>query len=734
MEYFAHSKDGLKQAKWQKLTDHLDNVAELASCFAGSFGAGEWGRAAGALHDLGKYSQGFQERLLGGPPVDHSSAGAQEAITLFGKDAGKLLAYVLAGHHGGLPDGVKSGGPCLEDRLTKVVADYQAFPPELVAGLTLPNPPLKPEPGRAGFRLSFFVRMLFSCLVDADFLDTEDFKDPKRASWRGGRPTLNELNDRLQAHLVGLRARAAESPLNARRNTILDACEQAAAAEPGLFSLTVPTGGGKTISSLAFALGHALKRELTRIIYAIPYTSIIEQNAAVFSNILGEDAVLEHHSNLPQPRDGSPDDDPAWRRNRLATENWDAPLVVTTNVQLFESLFSNRSSGCRKLHNIARSVIILDEAQMLPREALLPCLEALRALVDDYGCTVVMCTATQPALSDADTLRQAAIRPREIAPDPPQLYRDFQRVEVVQEGRIEDARLADHLAGTEQVLAIVNTRRHARELFLRLRQVLGPEVAQGTYHLSALMYPGHRTRKLDQIRDALKKGDPCRVVSTQLVEAGVDLDFPVVWRALAGIDSIAQAAGRCNREGKLKAKGEVHVFEPETGLPKGSQRAPAQEARTILRNFNDILSLEAVDKFFENLFWQQKHLLDDRDILARLERAPGKLRFPFAEVAKEFRCFDSPGEAVMVCPDNKKREKIIAGLRYSHQPGRFLRQAQPYTVQLYPQELAMLEKSGEVERIGPGLFTVLVNQDLYDDDLGLVIDRSGQIEVDNLVY
>ncbi len=732
MEYYAHTKDGQGQESWQKLDDHLDRVAELAAGFAASFGADEWGQAAGRLHDLGKYSQAFQDRLRGGPRVDHATAGAQEAHARLGPQAGKLLAYAIAGHHGGLPDGISSSRPSLEKRLEKKdLPNYRHFPPDLVAGLTLPRPQLRTKNVPAGFRIGFFVRMVFSCLVDADYLDTERFVDPDKAAWRGGRPTLDQLHDRLQSYLLGLRAMAGDAPLNVRRNEILDACLMQAKASPGFFSLTVPTGGGKTISSLAFALGHARKHELKRIVYAIPYTSIIEQNAKVFRDILGDEAVLEHHSNLPQPEDEAQDEDAAWQRNRLAAENWDAPVVVTTNVQLFESLFANRPSRCRKLHNLAQSVIILDEAQMLPREVLLPCIEALRALVDDYGATVVMCTATQPALSDAEVFRDAAIRPRELSPNPGQLYEDFRRVELIREGPMDDAALVARLAEQDRVLCIVNTRRHARELFVKLRQKVDPE---GTHHLSALMYPGHRARKLDEIRDALKKGHPCRVVSTQLVEAGVDLDFPVVWRALAGIDSIAQAAGRCNREGFLDEKGRVHVFEPEDGKLPPSLRAPAEEARDVLRNCEDALSLEAVARFFANLFWRQEGLLDSKKIVTLMDEGWTKGNIPFAEVARNFGLFDNPGEAVLVCPDMTLREKIIAGLTYGSTPGLYLRQAQPYTVQLYPHELDLLEKAGDLIRVGEGMFPVLTNLSLYDDDLGLVSDRSGWLDPEKSIF
>jgi len=723
MDFYAHSKEGAPPDGWQPLEKHLKNVADLAQNMAQAFGAGPWARAEGLLHDLGKGTQGFQQRLRGGPAVDHSSAGAQEALSRFGPKIGRLLAYAIAGHHGGLPDGVNGETNDLASRLGKTLPSLLAHPSCELAAVGLDQLPLKPG-GTRGFTLSFFVRMVFSCLVDADYLDTEAFMDPGRSLQRPAHPVLPELATRLDDFLQGLAAKANHAPLNQRRNEILRACLAAAAKPPGVFSLTVPTGSGKTISSLAFALKHALAHGQHRIIYTIPYTSIIEQNAAVFRGILGETAVLEHHSNIPVPDQTDAKGYEAYQRARLACENWDAPVVVTTNVQLFESLFSNRPSRCRKLHNIAGSVIVLDEAQMLPREALLPCLEALGELARNYGCSVLLCTATQPAFNDADTFRKAKLEPREVAPEPRTLQEQFRRVEVVKHQQaMDNLDLAQALAQERQVLCIVNTRRQARELFEELRGLAGGE---SLYHLSALMYPAHRSQKLAEIKNALHEGRPCRCVSTQLVEAGVDVDFPVVWRAMAGLDSIAQAAGRCNREGLMPGLGQLHVFEPTAGLPIPSLRAPAEEGRMIMRNFDDPLSLEAVRAFFENLFWRHKDLLDKENVVPLLAEGAKDLQFQFAEAAEKFRCFDSPGEAVLVCREEQLREKIIDGLRHSPHPGVFARKAQPYTVQLYPNQLAALYERGAIERVGEGLFPVLTALELYDDDLGLMVNLAKQ--------
>jgi len=570
--FYAHSLEGKPPSEWQPLEEHLKNVAEIARSFAESFSAGDWGYLAGLWHDIGKYSDEFQ-KMLGTEEgsdahietkfrrIDHSTAGAKHAhISL--KDKGKLLAYAIAGHHAGLLDG-KSNDACLYNRLMKEnIPDYSSCPEHILNTKSLGDLPFAlnvHNPKRFGFQISFFIRMIYSCLVDADFLDTEVFMGREKSSWRKGYPALHELDAKLGFALKQLSASAPRTLINKHRAAILKNCLDAAELPQGLFSLTVPTGGGKTLSSLAFAIKHALKYNLKRIIYVIPYTSIIEQNAAVFRDILGENAVLEHHSNFePNEED---------HRSRLASENWDAPIIVTTNVQFFESLYRSKSSRCRKIHNIANSVVILDEAQMLPVPLLKPCLEVLRELSSAYRTSIVLCTATQPALSTTETFKDGLEGVREIASDPGKLYAEFKRVRVKKLPVISDDELADRLNEHKQVLCIVNTRGHARRIFERIR-----DGEEGCYHLSALMCPEHRTATLNKIRSALLDGSPCRVISTQLIEAGVDIDFPVVFRSAAGIDSIAQAAGRCNREGKLLEGGQVFVFLPEDGTLPGHFR------------------------------------------------------------------------------------------------------------------------------------------------------------------
>ena len=739
MEYFAHSLAGRPLDEWHRLEDHLRTVSELAGDFAATFGARDWGRMAGFLHDEGKYSPQFQQMIRGSLPdahcetkagrIDHSTPGAKSASRRWPDGPGRLLAYVIAGHHAGLPDGASTEESCLTKRLERSSADFSSpaspiptgepaddsqLPSTIAESLSLPFPIPQENPG---FRLSFFTRMLYSCLVDADFLDTERFVQPEKTDWRKGYPTLHHLDSLLMEHLRQLPSRVESNPVNAKRQEILQACLAAADWPPGFFSLTVPTGGGKTLSSLAFALRHALKHGLDRIIYVIPYTSIIEQNAAVFREILGDRAVLEHHCNFESTEEDM--------LSRLASENWDAPLVVTTSVQFFESLFAHRSSRCRKLHRIASSVVILDEAQMLPVELLRPCVEALRELTELYRTTVVFCTATQPALRANGTF-PGLTGIREIVPDPPALYATMRRVKIHRLPALENDELAERLRSHKQVLCVVNTRRHARQLYEHLRET------ERARHLSALMCPAHRSRVLDEIRFALASNAPCWVVSTQLVEAGVDVDFPVVYRAMAGVDSIAQAAGRCNREGKA-AEGEVLVFESaENPPPPGLLRQCAQEAAGVMRRHDDLLHPAAVEDYFQSLYWTKgRESLDKHRILASLEEGVRKLDFPFRRIGEEFRLIREDSRGVII-PWGEAGQKFIRELRSTLYPAQLLRSLQRYTVAVYPQEWAALNQAGALDLVH-GQFAVLLRPELYSPELGLQVEGLSSWKAEDFV-
>lgn len=733
--FFAHSTDNPDKSDWQSLVDHLSAVGELAADFANGFGCREYGRVAGLLHDLGKYTDRFQRRISGeGGPVDHATAGAQVAASRW-KQAHLLISYAIAGHHAGLANGLYRDNQTISDlkaRLAKQDLEplSERWRQEIMLPDVLPDPPLTLVREQIGFQSAFLIRMLFSCLVDADYLDTEAFyaRVAGNPTVRGKHPTLLELQAKLKAHLATL---PLEGPVNERRSHILNHAVGQAVEKPGLFSLTVPTGGGKTLTSLAFALQHALQHGMTRIIYVIPYTSIVEQNAAVFRDVLGDDAVLEHHSAFNDDARGAE----SKAKLRQAMDNWDAPVIVTTAVQFFESLFANRPSRCRKLHRIANSVVILDEAQTLPLKFLRPCMAAIDELARNYRCSLVLCTATQPALSRTD-FAGGFEHVRELAPEPARLYQELERVTVLEKGRMTNEDVVAVLKEHQQVLCIVNNRLQARELYN------GMSGESGTYHLTTLMCAKHRSLKLTEVRTALKAGKPCRLVSTSLIEAGVDVDFPLVLRAEAGLDAIAQAAGRCNREGRRpKEKSEVWIFQPEVAPPH-EMRDFVSATREVLRQEqyrSDPLSLAAIREYFGQLYWRKESGRDSRLGKGMLDEinACGLDNQPFEKIASEFRLIDSPLETVIVPFDDVAKDAIRA-LEFADNVGGIARRLQLYTVQVPRQALDALLRAGAVQSLRADRFgdqfRVLVNEDLYSRDVGLSWDNPVFMESGKLVW
>lgn len=705
--FYAHSLADLPKESWQTLDDHLTGVALMAREFADSFKAGDWGHTSGMGHDLGKYQPPFQKRLEGSKEaVDHSGPGARwihETI----KGYGKLIAYTILGHHGGMPDGISGTHRDLEERL-KTAADIRPCLPQ-TPQLPALKPPIRIQ---NGFQAAFFTRMLFSCLVDADFLDTERFLNPEKFHARSGTPPLRDLEHALTRHMQGFQA---NSPINEKRTEILKACLEAANKPPGLFSLTVPTGGGKTLASMAFALKHAGLNQLKRIIYVIPFTSIIEQNADVFRDVLGEKAIIEHHSNFaPDPEE---EDAQHLLAHRLASENWDAPVIVTTNVQFFESLFANKPSRCRKLHNIAGSVIILDEAQMLPPAYLEPCLAALKELTENYRASVVLCTATQPALEKGPHFEKG-LNPeyiREIIPDPFHFHDAFRRTKLTLLGDQSDQNIADAITTTEQALCIVNTRKRAADIFSLL------EEGENLFHLSARMCPAHRKQTLQAIRRCLHNKEACRVVATQLVEAGVDVSFPIVFREMAGLDSICQAAGRCNRNGEMEGLGQIQVFRPQDGKSPKMFRRNIAAAESALRQFpDDPFSPQAMHHYFKEAYWLSP-TLDEKDIMPSFEEGRKSLLFPFRTVAEKFRLIENAMQPVLV-PWDKDAQKLIEDLTRHPHPSTLLRKLQAYTVQIYPHEFRQLGEKGGIMMIN-GTYPALTGLDpWYSKKLGLVVD------------
>ena len=745
--HYAHSSASTAKQDWHLLAEHLIGTGERARSFLFALGHGDWGETVGRLHDLGKYSDEFQGRLEGGPPTNHSTAGAQEAMSRYGEKLGRMLAYCIAGHHAGLANGALHGRKTvLNDRISECLP---APDPVWRKEIDLPDlaPPVLRARGReqAGFCAAFFVRMLFSALVDADYLDTEAYfaKIEGLPHRRSGGPGIAELAERLEAHLTSLRTRAAPGRLNALRGEVLDHAISKAGRPKGVFSLTVPTGGGKTLTSLAFALDHAVRHGCSRVIYVIPYMNIVEQTAAVFRNALADgggdaDFIVEHHSNFDEGNVGGRE---AKEKLFLAMENWDAPIIVTTAVQFFESLFANRPSRCRKLHNIANSVVVLDEAQTLPLGLLKPCVSALEELTRNWGATVVLCTATQPALAESDGFSGGFEHVEELAPEPSRLYRELKRTRIVSVGVLSDSALAEQLVGTHQALCIVNTRRHARELYEALGSV------EGRRHLSTLMCAHHRSEVLQDVRGCLQAGAPVRLISTSLVEAGVDMDFPAVWRAEAGLESIIQAAGRCNREGRAGVA-DVYVFRPEDA---NGRRSPAEirqfadVARGVMRRFDDPSTLDAIKSYFTELYWDVRgeDALDARDILRSFREGLSTLDFNFDSVARDFRLIETLSRPVIVPYTGKSGNapspsEILHTLDEGARPGRVARRLQPHVVQVPPFVLTGLLAAGAVavfgeERYGDQ-FVLLTNEDLYDRRMGLCWDDPTFRDAEGLMY
>jgi CRISPR-associated endonuclease/helicase Cas3 len=723
--YYAHSGNQPDKSDWQLLSDHLQRVGNMAKENARCFDAGLLSEVAGLLHDIGKYTSAFQRRLEGGSRVDHATAGAQLAVKKWGQ-LGKILAYIVAGHHAGLANGLDEGNgrSTLKERLEKQIIELDkiwAKEIDLPNELTMPS--LKLRKNFDGFQMAFYIRMLFSCLVDADFIDTERFylglerKQPQR----GNGATLEELQACLNTYLEQFRHSNQghnSGKVNILRNEILDYARQQATLAPGLFTMTVPTGGGKTLSSMAFALDHALSKGMRRIIYVIPFTSIIEQNAEVFREVfsnLGDDVVLEHHSAFDDEK--FKDKEETKDKLRLAMENWDSPVVVTTAVQFFESLFADRTSKCRKLHNISSSVIILDEAQMLPLKLLRPTMAAIDELARNYHCSVVLCTATQPALL-AENIHNGFENVREIAPDPKRLYEEFERVSVEHIGEQTDNDLKQKLEQHPQILLIVNNRRHARALYEQL------EDHEGVYHLTTLMYARHRSAVLDEVRRRLKAGLSCKLISTSLIEAGVDVSFPVVMRAETGLDSVAQAAGRCNREGIWsKDESRVWVFTaPDWKVPTEIEEYAAGLRQVIRNHQGNLLAPDAIKSYFEDVYWRKGNQLDEKHILASLREHSAKLSFPFQNIARDYRLIESIMRPVII-PHNPVAEALVKQLRHAPFVGRIARGLQPYLVQVPQQALETLKRAGVVEVIQPDKFgdqfILLNNKDLYDESCGL---------------
>ena len=703
MKYIAHI-DG---ERIQTIKEHLEGTAKLAGEFAEKFGKQDWGYCCGMLHDIGKYSIDFQKRILGenNYRVDHSTAGARVCLEKGGKYS--FLEYCIAGHHAGLPNHGnnydESTDSTLSGRRLKKLSDYQAYQTEIEVPAINSMPIDLKRTVNPDFSLSVFMRMIYSCLVDADFLDTEAFmKEGKQG--RNSGENIEILFKKLENYISGWLKNQDIDTVNGRRTEILKNCLEMGKTEKGLFRLTVPTGGGKTVASLAFALRHALENKMDRIIYVIPYTSIIEQNAKVFRDILGEENVLENHCNVDY--ESSEELLPM----QLASENWDKPIVVTTNVQFFESLFANKSSKCRKLHNIANSVIIFDEAQMLPNDYLKPCIAMIEELVNNYQASAVLCTATQPALT---SFFHEGISAKELCPKMEEQFEFFKRTVFENVGVLTENDLIQRLEKEYQALCIVNTKKRAQRIYKQLE-------GEGVYHLSTSMYPKHRRRILREIRERLQKNKKCILISTSLVEAGVDLDFQSVYRELAGVDSMIQAAGRCNREGlRPEKESKVYIFQFEGKENVLGQRQQIDVAKSVITDNRDISDMESITQYFEMLYHIKGDSLDKKKILDEFRNK----RYNFAKVGKEFKLIEQNTKTIFINYETEANETLCL-LKERGFTRSGMRKASQYCITVYENEFNKLYGIGSIQPISEDIedFYELRDKEKYTEKIGLELE------------
>lgn len=780
-QIYAHSRDGFTKKDWQTLSAHCKGVAELAASFGRAFHAEALCYETGLLHDIGKANADFQRRLEGSPvKVDHSIVGAAIAKEHYGFE-GALMAPAIAGHHGGMPNWSDAGGSRtpLASRLNnrdaaknlKLCAGFARAidtNPDRTAGTIASMFSRCSDTRQKIFSLFVLTKLLHSALVDADWLDTERFMDPQTSSVRSAEmPSIKELSSRLDNYMQELMAQPhGTESVRVARNLVLNDCRAAAKLPTGIFTLEVPTGGGKTLSSLRFAINHALQNGQDRIIYAIPFTSIVEQTAHVFKQVFGPESVLEHHSNYDYGQYGEND---VALRERLLVQNWDAKLIVTTNVQLLESLFSSKTSKSRKVHNIANSVIVLDEAQTLPDRLLTPTLAMLETLSQIANVTIVMCTATQPSL---ESQWPSHIETKPIVRDQEALEMRLGNRTLIDIDRIFDGRwsqehgkpsdlteevqyglddLTRELSSERQVLCIVNSRRAARLIYEELVSACGG--CDDIFHLSALMVPAHRAAVLGEIRSRLHDGMPCRVVSTQLIEAGVDVDFPSVFRELTGLDSILQAAGRCNREGKLEEPGIVRVFECEELLGKPNRKQTWLEMTKsygremidwAVRREKDPFGHESIRRYFEKRYStvassigsNMYSSLTNMQIMSQSTNGSSyDYLCEFESVSQQFKIIDDDQMQIIV-PWGAEGE-LLAKRIESEVPSRDLYSAlQRFSVSVPTWLEKPYKDSGVIRVIGEFnvLETACGSASFYDDALGLCAPGEEAEPPEVLVY
>ena len=700
----SHIKNNGSEWEFQSNEEHQAGVAKLAAEFANHFGMSEYGRVLGLIHDKGKEQNSFQQHIKkesGYQPdiqvegdSNHAYVGALIANKLFPKPISQIIGNCIMGHHRGLYDYDEMGVI-----LSRAIPQEVSFP-QIISDLGLPRNDYKKED------IHHIIRMLFSCLVDADRLDTEQFMQPEQSKLREGKSIISELLEKIESHLSKLSKNSTQTEVNKIRKEVQEYCKNESEGDIGFYSLTVPTGGGKTLSSVLWALRHAKRNNLNRIIIAIPYTSIITQTASVLRDIFGDENVLEHHSNVNTEES----DEGVTNRLKLATENWDCPIIVTTNVQLFESLFSNQPSKCRKLHNIVNSVLILDEVQTLPTNFLEPIVRTLDSLKRIFSTSILLTTASQPVLEGQiqGTINKLKLldKIKEIVPQEANLHERLRRVTLsFAKDRWTYEEIANRLSRHDRVLCIVNTRHDAMEIFERMPK-------EGvTLHLSRMMCPKHIKGTIETIRKALCSEEPIiRVVSTQLIEAGVDIDFPIVYRQEAGLDSILQAAGRCNREGKLEIA-TTHVFKIQgRPLPPG-MISQANNARLNMSGNYDWFSTEAMQEYFKQLY-SRVDSFDVKGINELLYNA----RMSFEEASNQFKLIDDNTVSVIVNYEDSMR--LVNNLQTEGYSRRIIKELSQYSVNIRQRDFNNLYNDGLITEID-NKFYVLESSLQYDKYIGI---------------
>ncbi len=710
-EMIAHISEDKKRV--QTVKDHEKGVAELARGFADVFGLGEIARLLGRNHDAGKYSPDFQKYIRGNLKrrIDHSTAGAKY-LWKHRKQYKELApagAFCISGHHSGLLNmGTQISDPgdgTLMGRMKKEIPEFDEIQKYIDFGNGINDEKMRSLYKNEADRM-MLIRMLFSCLVDADFLDTERFMQSGETK-REGFPTLDVLYERFFEKLDRDGYLRPKNKINEKRTEILKRCIQMGEEKPGLYSLTVPTGGGKTISSLAYALRHAQKYGKRRIIYVIPYLAIIDQTAEIFRDFLGKEAVLECHSNVNY--DSNESENGQNERMKLATENWDAPIIVTTSEQFWESLYANRTSKCRKLHNIAESVVVFDEAQMLPVNFLIPCLKALEQFVRYYGVTAVLCSATQPALNP-----YLESKPTEITENIEELYQFFKRVTFQIDREKDYDEIAKEIESHEEALCIASTKKEAREFFDRISE-------EDIFFLSTDLCPTHRKEVIREMKRRLRDKERCRVISTSVISVGVDIDFPVVYLEYTGLDSLIQGAGRCNREGKRDgAESIAHVFWTKKGMESPFMKKEKQTTDYVCGKYPDISYPDAIQEYFR--VWFQS-MDGENDKLSLMKKAK---EFPFKDFGEKMKLIDEDTKPVFI-RYNEEAKKIYQELYYGKRTRELMRRAGQYMVNVRfdynakkDSDFSRLLNQGKIQYFpNDSELAYLVNEEDYDCRFGL---------------